>query len=76
MQTASDRFAHRRGTKTVKVTDGASGNKPVTVKQVRHSFLFGCSEFSTLPYVNKEMEPAAAADAEKRFNYMTDLFNS
>ena len=76
MQTGNDRFAHRKGTKTLSLTDVAGGNRPVTVKQIRHSFLFGCSEFSTLPYVNKEMEPAAAAGAEKRFNYMTDLFNS
>jgi len=76
MQTTNDRFAHRRGTRTVKVAGAAGGNKPVTVKQVRHGFLFGCAEFSTLPYVNKEMEPAAAAEAEKRFGYMADLFNS
>jgi len=76
MQTTSGKFAHRRGTKTVRVTNGAGGSKPVTVKQVRHGFLFGCAEFSTLPYVNGEMDPAAAAEAEKRFGYMADLFNS
>jgi GH35 family endo-1,4-beta-xylanase len=76
MQTGNDRFAHRKGTRTVKVTNGAGGNKPVTVRQVRHGFLFGCAEFSTLPYVNGEMEPAVAAEAEKRFGYMADLFNS
>jgi len=74
MQAASDLFAHRRGAKTVKVA--SEGGKPVTVRQERHRFLFGCAEFSTVAYASKEMEPAAAAAAEKRFAYMADIFNS
>ncbi|MCL2322008.1 MAG: endo-1,4-beta-xylanase [Oscillospiraceae bacterium] len=68
------KYAHRMGTKTIKVS--SSENKAVTVKQLKHKFLFGCSEFSTIPYVNGEMDEAETADAEKRYNYMTDLFNA
>ena len=66
-------LAHRKGTTTIRVTDGA---KPVKVRQLRHSFLFGCSEFSVLPYASGQMEGAEHAEAEKRFNHMTELFNS
>jgi len=65
-------YSHRKGKQTVKV--GAS-NKKVVVKQLRHKFLFGCSEFSVLPYVNGEMNAAEAAAAEKRYDYMTELLN-
>jgi len=65
--------AHRTGTTTTRVTDSA---KPVTVKQVRHRFLFGCSEFSTLPYASNQMDATAHALAEKRYAHMAELFNS
>jgi len=64
---------HRTGTATVKVTD--SPGQSVVVKQTRHKFLFGCSEFSTLPYVNNEMEPEAKAGADKRMAHMAAMFN-
>jgi len=66
-------LAHRMGTVTIKV---AEKQKPVTIKQVRHRFLFGCSEFSTLPYASNQMDEAQHAEAEKRFGHMTELFNS
>ncbi|MCL2197528.1 MAG: endo-1,4-beta-xylanase [Defluviitaleaceae bacterium] len=69
-----EKFNHRIGTKTIKI-EGAAG-KPVTVKQLRHKFLFGCSEFSTLPYVNGEMPPEEAEKAEKRYTHMQNLMNS
>jgi len=73
MQTSSERFSHRMGSKTVKV---GAGGKPATVRQERHGFLFGCSEFSTLPYASGEMAPDEAAGAEKRYGHMAELFNS
>jgi len=75
MQTTSDRLAHRKGAKTVKVTD-AGGGKAAVVRQERHGFLFGCSEFSVLPYASGEMEPGAALEAGKRLGHMAELFNS
>jgi len=65
-------YAHRKGKQTIKV---GGPNKKVMVKQLRHKFLFGCSEFSVLPYVNGEMNAAEAAAAEKRYDYMTELLN-
>ena len=62
----------RKGTQTIQV--GEKGKK-VTVRQLRHKFLFGCSEFSTLPYVNGEMSPEEAAAAEKRYSHMAELMN-
>jgi len=77
MQTCKNKYAHRMGTKTVKINCSTSGeNKAVTVKQLKHEFLFGCAEFSVLPYVNGEMDQIEAAKAEKRYKYMTDLFNA
>ena len=66
-------LSHRKGTVTIHAAQGA---KPVTVKQVRHSFLFGCSEFSTLPYASGQMEEAEHAQATKRLAHMAEIFNS
>ncbi|MCL2202322.1 MAG: endo-1,4-beta-xylanase [Defluviitaleaceae bacterium] len=64
-------FLHRMGTKTVKI----EGSGSVSVKMLRHKFLFGCSEFSTLPYAAGEMDAKAAAIAEKRYSHLTELLN-
>ena len=69
----NNNLAHRISTTTVRVTDGA---KPVKVRQVRHKFLFGCSEFSALPYASNQMDETEHAKATKRFGHMTELFNS
>ena len=66
-------YNHRQGTKTVKI-EGADG-KPVTVRQIRHKFLFGCSEFTTLPFASGEMDAETAATAEKRYGHMAELLN-
>jgi len=63
---------NRKGTQTIQV--GEKGKK-VMVKQLRHKFLFGCSEFSTLPYINGEMTPEESVAAEKRYNHMAELMN-
>ena len=64
---------HRKGTATISIANAA--NKPVTVKQKRHKFLFGCSEFSTLPYKSGEMDETEAAAAKKRYDHMAELMN-
>ncbi|MCL1842883.1 MAG: endo-1,4-beta-xylanase [Defluviitaleaceae bacterium] len=68
------KLAHRLGTKTLQI-EGAGG-KAVTVRQKSHKFLFGCSEFSTLPYAAGEMDANEAAQAKKRYSHMTELMNS
>jgi len=70
----NEKFSHRIGTKVLKI-EGAEG-KPVTIKQLQHKFLFGCSEFSTLPYASGEMSSEEAKQAEKRYGHMTELLNS
>jgi len=70
----SSKFAHRSRTKVVKVANSAG--KEVIVKQLRHKFLFGCSEFTVLPFVADEMEGQEARQAQKRYDHLTGLFNS
>ena len=74
MSNSSMNPTHRQGSATVKV-QGSAGKK-VSVSQLRHKFLFGCGEFSTLPYAVGEMDSAEAAEAEKRYGYMAEIFNS
>jgi GH35 family endo-1,4-beta-xylanase len=75
--TNSKKYAHRMGTATVRLNGAETGkSKPVTVKQLRHQFLFGCSEFTVPFYASGEMDEAAAAQAEKRYGHMTEIFNS
>ena len=70
----NSRYAHRAASKTVKVAEGA--NAEVTVRQKRHAVLFGCSEFSTLPYASGQMTDADRLIAEERYDRMADIFNS
>ena len=40
-------YTYRMGTKTLKIPNAKANEvKAVAVKQIRHKFLFGCSEFS------------------------------
>ncbi|MCL2357898.1 MAG: endo-1,4-beta-xylanase [Defluviitaleaceae bacterium] len=69
-----EKFSHRRATKKIAL-EGAAG-KEVKVRQLRHKFLFGCSEFTTLPYAAGEMSAEDSAAAEKRYGHVSELFNS
>jgi len=70
------KFNHRMGRTTLNVLSGENrANQQVVVNQVKHAFLFGCSEFSTLPYVGGEMDAEQHAGAEKRYDLMADLMN-
>ncbi|MCL2499896.1 MAG: endo-1,4-beta-xylanase [Defluviitaleaceae bacterium] len=66
-------MAHRQATTVLHLPDHPNTN--ITVRQTKHKFLFGCAEFSVLPYVNGEMKPDTAAAAEKRFGHMAEIFN-
>lgn len=68
-----EKFSHRLGTKKVAIK-GAAG-KQVTLRQTRHKFLFGCSEFTTLAYASGRMGEADAVRAEKRYAHMSEIFN-
>lgn len=71
-------YKHRKGTKKVKVI-GRDG-KPLqhakaTVKQSSHQFLFGCAEFSMIPYANDELVGEAKEKADEMFGKFFELFN-
>jgi GH35 family endo-1,4-beta-xylanase len=70
----NNKYSHRTASKTVKVCN--KGNIEVTVKQKRHAFLFGCSEFSVLRYTSGEFEGSEKKIAEDRYDLMADIFNS
>jgi len=75
---SADPLQHRKGSKTLTFTgkDGLPpGNREVTVKQVSHAFLFGCTEFSAIPFCNNELQGAEKEWAEERFRLFHDLFN-
>jgi len=78
MQTDTGKLMHRMGTREIKLL-GSDGsiikNKEVKVRQTKHKFLFGCSEFSSLPYKNNEFEGEVKQKAEERFEKFFDLFN-
>jgi GH35 family endo-1,4-beta-xylanase len=71
-------YQHRIGTTTLKLVtaDGMPlKNKQVVVKQKKHKFLFGCGEFSSISYVNNEIEGKAKEQFEERYEKFFDLFN-
>lgn len=71
-------YQHRIGTTTLKLVtpDGIPlKNKQVVVKQKKHKFLFGCGEFSSISYVNNEIEGKDKEKVEERYEKFFDLFN-
>lgn len=73
-----DLLAHRKGSKKLTIT-GKDGNpvknQSVAVRQVKHRFLFGCTEFSALPFANGELQGREAEITEERFRLFFELFN-
>ncbi|QNU67164.1 endo-1,4-beta-xylanase [Ruminiclostridium herbifermentans] len=73
-----DRYAHRIGTKQLKV-EGKNGvplsNQQVDICQKKHKFLFGCSEFTSIMYANNEIKDSEKEFYEERYNKFTNLFN-
>jgi GH35 family endo-1,4-beta-xylanase len=71
-------YNHRQKTERIRFT-GKTGNPvkncEVSVKQTKHKFLFGCAEFSLIPYVNGEFTGAKKAEAEKIAENALNLFN-
>lgn len=78
MMKRENKYAHHMGTKTLQLTDKEGNllkNQEVVVEQIKHKFLFGCSEFSTLPYMNDEFVGEVKEIAEKRYEKMFAIFN-
>jgi GH35 family endo-1,4-beta-xylanase len=68
-----NKYSHRIASKTIKAV--AHGNAQVTVRQKKHAFLFGCSEFSSVLYANDELQGTEKLIAEERYERLAGLFN-
>lgn len=78
MNSSTDRLKHRKGSRKLTLIgeDGASlKNQEVCVRQTKHKFLFGCSEFSALQLANNELQGAQKEITEERFRLFFELFN-
>ena len=74
----SDQLKHRKGLKKLTFFDKDGTlvkNQEVSVKQINHKFLFGCTEFSAIQYANGELQSAEKELAEERFRLFFELFN-
>lgn len=75
---ANDPLKHRKGSRKLTIV-GKDGqplkNQAVKVKQIKHEFLFGCTEFSALPYTNGELQGREKEITEERFRLFFELFN-
>ncbi len=74
----TDPLRHRKG-ETKLTLVGKDGtpvkNQEVAIRQIRHKFLFGCTEFSVLELANGELSGAGKEQAEERFRLFFELFN-
>ncbi|MDR0220299.1 MAG: endo-1,4-beta-xylanase, partial [Lachnospiraceae bacterium] len=68
------KYAHRTASKTVKISDRAGAE--ATVRQKRHAFLFGCSEFSAVQYASGGFAGEEKRIAEARYERLAALMNA
>jgi len=74
----NDQLNHRKGSRKVMIMkkDGTPvKNQKVAIKQVSHEFLFGCTEFSVIPYANGMLQGREKEMAEEKFRLFLDIFN-
>ncbi len=72
------KYEHRMGTRKLKLI-GQNGkpvaNTVVSIRQTKHQFLFGCAEFSSIPFANNELNQEENERAKWIFKKFFDLFN-
>jgi hypothetical protein len=71
------KYNHCLNSKTIKLVGQDNVplvGKEVTVRQTRHEFLFGCSEFSCVPLANGELHGQEKEMAEEKFEKFSSLF--
>ncbi|ADQ04205.1 glycoside hydrolase family 10 [Caldicellulosiruptor owensensis OL] len=71
-------YEHRKSTVTLKIkrVDGTPlKNAEVVVRQTKHKFLFGCAEFSVVPFANDELQGKEKEKFETVFEKFLELFN-
>lgn len=74
----SNQYKYRTGTKKLTLTNMNGSplkNTEVSVKQIKHEFLFGGAEFSSIPFANNELNGDDNEKAQERFDKFLDLFN-
>lgn len=74
----TNNYNHRINSQTVKFIrqdNVPHAKKEVTVKQIKHDFLFGCAEFSCVPLANGELHGQENELAEDRFEKFFEIFN-
>lgn len=74
----NDQLKHRKDSRKVTFLrqDGTPvKNRAVTVRQISHGFLFGCTEFGVIPYVNGELQGRDKELAEEKARLFLDVFN-
>ena len=71
-------YKHRMGERKLTLV-GADGallkNREVSVEQKKHSFLFGCAGFDSIPLANNEYNVNEKEKSEERFRKFFELFN-
>ncbi|HEX2947866.1 MAG TPA: endo-1,4-beta-xylanase [Clostridia bacterium] len=76
--TMNDPLKHRKGSRKLTIV-GKDGkplkNQAVKVKMINHAFLFGCTEFSAIPYANGYLQGRDKEITEERFRLFFELFN-
>ena len=74
----NNKYLHRKGNTKIKLigNDGQPiANKEVKIEQTKHEFLFGCSEFSCINFVNGEISKDEIGIYEDRYKKFTNIFN-
>lgn len=72
------KLKHRIGKKTItifKANGEPLANTKISITQKSHSFLFGCAEFSAVPYANDELGSENKEKSEAVFEKFFQLFN-
>ena len=74
-----DRYAHRKSKGVIRLRDKTGGplpGKKVSLKLLRHEFLFGCGAFDSLPLVDgNENDPEMKAFFRERMEKWASLLN-
>jgi len=73
-----ERYKHRMGEKkiTLLMADGSPlANAEVTIRQVKHQFLFGCGAVDSIPLANDELDGRQKELTEQIFEKFFELFN-
>ncbi len=71
-------YKHRIGEKTITILkkDGKpAANCELTIKQIKHQFLFGSTAFEAIPLVNNELEGPKKELTEEIFQKYFEVFN-